>query len=92
MCEETLILYLEKKEYGSEQCRVRLLVCPGCASVEMSRKLVVPAHRLRSGHLPLNSFKFLMRKSDSPIYELCGVNDDVYHLLMECVRSAPVRQ
>jgi hypothetical protein len=64
---------------------------PWCASVEMSRKLVVTAHRLRSGHMPLNSFKFLMRKSDSPNCELCGVNDDVYHLL-KCVRSAPVRR
>jgi hypothetical protein len=33
-----------------------------------------------------------MRKSDSPNCELCGVNDDVYHLLMECVQSAPVRR
>jgi hypothetical protein len=65
---------------------------PWCASVEMSRKLVVTAHRLRSGHMPLNNFKFLMKKSDSSNYKLCGVNDDVYHLLMQFVRSAPVRR
>jgi hypothetical protein len=56
---------------------------PWCTSVVMSRKLVVTA---------LNNFKFLMRNSDSPNCELCGVNDDVYHLLMQCVRSASVRR
>lgn len=49
------------------------------------------AYRLRSGHMPLNGFKFLMKKTESPNCDLCGVFEDIYHLVMECSRSADLR-
>ncbi|XP_030039212.2 uncharacterized protein LOC115454631 [Manduca sexta] len=54
---------------------------PLCAISSMKREYVVIAHRLRSGHMPLNKFKHLMRHTDSPNCSTCGVPEDVYHLL-----------
>lgn len=59
---------------------------PWFTSSHLSRKLVVTAHRIRSGHIPCNKFAFLMKKITSPNCEVCGVIEDLHHLLMECVR------
>ncbi|XP_045775115.1 uncharacterized protein LOC123874015 [Maniola jurtina] len=59
---------------------------PWSSCTRMKRKYVVLAHRLRSGHIPGNKFGFLMGKTSSPNCDSCGVIDDVYHWLVECVR------
>lgn len=59
---------------------------------KLKRKIIVMACRLRSGHIPLNQFKFLMRKADSPNCEICGSREDIQHFLMECARSESLRQ
>src|SRR5262249_11519429 len=64
---------------------------PWFANTSLNRKLVVMAFKLRSGHIPLNKFKHLMRKTDSPNCDNCGMPEDIYHFLMECVRSEPFR-
>lgn len=58
---------------------------------DMSRTDMVTAMRLRSGHIPLNKFLHLMGKSDSPNCSECGVVEDVYHVVMECVRTEAER-
>lgn len=58
----------------------------------LSRTDIVTSLRLRAGHLPLNKFAYLMRKSESPNCEECGRVEDVYHLLYECVRTESQRQ
>lgn len=59
---------------------------PWFLNSNLSRKLVVTAHRLRSGHIPCNKFAFMMRKTNSPNCVECGVVEDLQHLLMDCVR------
>lgn len=59
---------------------------PWFADVKINRKNIVLAHRLRTGHMPLNKFGFLMKKVSSPNCEHCGTIEDVHHLLMECAR------
>uniref|UniRef100_S4PIJ9 Non-LTR retrotransposon CATS n=1 Tax=Pararge aegeria TaxID=116150 RepID=S4PIJ9_9NEOP len=54
---------------------------------KLNRSMIKIAHRLRSGHVPSNKFLFLMRKSDSPNCDVCGVVEDVHHLLIECARD-----
>lgn len=70
--------------YKTIQCQP--LHISWCANTDLNRKLIVIAHRLRSGHIPCNKFNFMMRKTDSPNCVDCGVCEDVYHLLLECVR------
>jgi hypothetical protein len=48
--------------------------------------------RLRSGHIPLNKFGHLMGKVSSPNYDECDVPEEVYHVIMECVRNEAVRR
>lgn len=57
----------------------------------LSRKEVIIGLRLRSGHIPCNKFSYLMRKNISPNCLTCNVIDDVYHILMECVRNSNSR-
>ncbi|CAK1590632.1 unnamed protein product [Parnassius mnemosyne] len=52
----------------------------------MGRTDIVTALRLRSGHIPMNSFAFLMGKVESPNCVECGQIEDVVHILVECVR------
>lgn len=59
---------------------------------ELTRRDIVTALRLRSGHIPLNKFAFLMKKVDSPNCTECGVIEDVYHIIVECVRNCSVRE
>lgn len=57
----------------------------------LKRQDLVLALRIRSGHIPLNKFAHMMRKLDSPNCSECDVVEDVYHILMECVRNQSVR-
>lgn len=90
------------KEYFNERSKekgiwYRTLQCqpppiPWFLNVNVSRHKIVIAHRLRSGHMPLNKFAFLMKKIDSPNCEACGKIEDVHHLLMECDRNSRSRE
>lgn len=64
---------------------------PWFVNSKLKRCLIVTAHRLRSGHIPLAKFKHLMNISDSPNCATCGVIEDVHHLLVECERSRSLR-
>lgn len=64
---------------------------PWIDQIVLNRKVLVTALRLRSGHVPTNKFAFLMKKVTSPNCEVCGTLEDVYHVLMECVRNANSR-
>ncbi|XP_041975666.1 uncharacterized protein LOC121730614 [Aricia agestis] len=57
---------------------------PWFLRTKLSRATIVTALRLRTGHMPLNKFAFLMKKKDSPNCDTCGVVEDVHHLLTEC--------
>lgn len=65
---------------------------PEFVNSKISRNKLVIAFRLRSGHVPLGKFKYLMRKRDSPNCEVCGNVDDVSHLLLACVRNHNLRE
>jgi ribonuclease HI len=65
---------------------------PWFASVSLSRRCVVTLLRLRSGHILSNKFLHLMKLSNSPNCDTCGVVEDVQHLLIECVRNRSERQ
>lgn len=56
------------------------------------RKLDVITHWLRSGNIPSNKYKHLIKLTQSSLYDVCRRVDDVYHVLMECVRYESVRQ
>lgn len=71
--------------YKTIQCQP--LAVPWISNCSMSRNEIVVAFRLRSGHLPLNKFMFLMGKSQSPNCVDCGMVEDAQHVLMECVRN-----
>lgn len=58
----------------------------------MGRLDIVTALRLRSGHIPLNCFAFLMRKSHSQNCTECGTREDATHIMMECIRNEADRQ
>lgn len=68
------------------------LRCPWFDRAGMDRNNIVIAFRTRSGHIPLNSFAFLMRKSDTPNCIECDQVEDIYHILMECVRNEDARR
>lgn len=70
--------------YKTIQCQPPRI--PWCTYSQLSRKLITIAHRIRTGHIPSNKFAFLMGKAPSPNCDTCGVIDDTYHLLMECVQ------
>lgn len=57
----------------------------------LNRTDIVTALRLRSGHTPCRYFAFLMQKVDTPLCPDCGVVEDTYHLLVECVRGDAYR-
>lgn len=65
---------------------------PWFAGLEWSRSDIVVALRLRSGHMPLNSFAYLMKKTLSPNCSECDVIENVYHILVECVRNEAERK
>nr|XP_053624902.1 uncharacterized protein LOC128683363 [Plodia interpunctella] len=59
---------------------------PWFSNVKLSRNLIKVAFRLRSGHYLCNKFKFMMKKSDTPNCERCGVLEDVQHILIDCIK------
>lgn len=65
---------------------------PWYESCRLDRASLVIAFRLRSGHIPLNRFAFLMKKVTSPNCAECGTVEDVYHIIMECVRNQTYRE
>ena len=65
---------------------------PWFANQTIHRKLLVVAHRIRSGHMPLKGLAYLMRKVDSPNCDTCQKKEDVHHLLVECVRNQSQRE
>ncbi|CAH2105151.1 unnamed protein product [Euphydryas editha] len=75
--------------YKSIQCEPPHI--PWFVGAKLCRGQIIAAHRLRSGHIPLNQFAFLMGKSNSPNCELCGIKEDVQHVLVECVRFVEKR-
>ncbi|XP_046974495.1 uncharacterized protein LOC124540818 [Vanessa cardui] len=89
-------------EYFNERSRTKgiwyrtvqpcLLQKPWFDNSNMSRSDVITSLRLRSGHFPLNSFAFLMKKVPSPNCSECGTIEDVYHILLECVRNEAERK
>ena len=64
---------------------------PWFTNCKMRREVIVMALRLRSGHIPLNKFKYLMKKSLTPNCSICGTVEDVHHILVECARSEVLR-
>lgn len=58
---------------------------------DLSRTEIVTALRLRSGHIPLNSFRYMIKISDTPNCRTCKTLEDVYHVLVECVRNEAER-
>lgn len=58
----------------------------------MVRSDIVTMMRLRSGHIPLNSFGHLMGKVTSPNCTECNVIEGVYHIVAECVRNEAERR
>jgi ribonuclease HI len=67
------------------------LQSPWITQCSLTRQDLVIAMRLRSGHIPTNKFKHIVGKAVSPNCTDCGVVEDVYHILMECVRGEPLR-
>lgn len=51
---------------------------------------IVSMNRVRSGHAPFNKFWYFMRKVNSSNCEVCEIPEDVYLLLIECVRTEPI--
>jgi len=68
------------------------LLYPWFETSKMDRVTLTTAFRVRSGHIPLNNFAFLLKKVPSPRCTLCGITEDVYHILMECVRNESLRR
>ncbi|CAB3246034.1 unnamed protein product [Arctia plantaginis] len=89
------------KEYFDERSRTvgiwykTIQPCPShvlwFADSDLSGQEVVTALRLRSGHMPLNSFTYMMKKSSSPNCTICNVREDVYHIMVECQRNKAER-
>lgn len=76
--------------YRTIQCRPNLVPWFDCSNLCRSR--LVQAFRLRSGHIPVNKFYFLMGKKSSPMCEQCGVEEDHIHFLLECALNNQLRR
>ncbi|CAK1550606.1 unnamed protein product [Leptosia nina] len=57
---------------------------PWFSSLNLTRKDLVICFRARTYHLPLNKFKFIMKKRDDPNCERCSRVEDFLHLVLEC--------
>lgn len=64
---------------------------PWFDNTDMSRQEIVTSLRLRSGHIPLNSFAALMGIVTSPNCTECDKVEDVTHIIVECVRNEAER-
>lgn len=69
-----------------------LLRCPWFLRTNMGRNELVTAVRLRSGHVPLNKFGFMMGKTSTQNCEDCNQVEDVFHVIMECARNDGLRR
>lgn len=76
--------------YKSIQCEPPRI--PWFYNTNLNRNNIVLAHRLRTGHIPLNKYGFLMKKVNSPNCDTCGKIEDVQHLLVECERNRSQRE
>ncbi|KAF9793575.1 hypothetical protein SFRURICE_007502 [Spodoptera frugiperda] len=71
-------LNLKTKGYGTKPSNLSLLGFHGLVIL----KMLVTSFRIRSGHMPLRAFAFLMKKVESPYCLVCDNKvEDVYHLL-----------
>lgn len=89
-----LIRSQQIKGLGTEIFAQRLLVTHGlspASQIGIGIDLLVIAFRVRSGHIPLNKFAFMMKKVTSPNCSVCDKIEDVYHILVECVRNESTR-
>ncbi|CAH2221171.1 jg22870 [Pararge aegeria aegeria] len=68
------------------------LMTPWIRDTSMNRRDTVVLLRLRSGHIPFNKFAYLIGKAPTPNCTECGVVEDVFHILMECVRNESMRR
>ncbi|KAL0841117.1 hypothetical protein ABMA28_014874 [Loxostege sticticalis] len=75
--------------YKTIQCEPPRI--PWFSNCNLDRKTLKLMLRIRSGHIPSRRFAFMMKKVDSPNCEVCGVIDDVFHILMECDRNRTQR-
>ncbi|XP_045761310.1 uncharacterized protein LOC123864731 [Maniola jurtina] len=94
---------VEWQEYFDERSRVKgiwyktivcqLPRCPWFAESKFKRAEIITLLRLRSGHIPSNKFKFMVKRSSTQNCIECGNTqvDDVFHLLMECARNGSKR-
>lgn len=69
-----------------------LLGAPWFEGANVGGHDIVTSFRIRSGHIPLNKFGFMMGKTSSPNCSECDIVEDIYHVLMECVRNEAFRQ
>lgn len=96
------VIYNKWKEYFEVRSKekgiwYKTIVCeppriPWFSDGKLGRMLIKIAFRLRSGHVPLNKFAYLMKKSLSPNCEACQKPEDLYHILLECAKNASERQ
>lgn len=70
----------------NDPCRI-----PWFDECKLSRNMLTTAFRLRSGHIPLNKFAYLMKKVPSPLCTECGIIEDAVHIMVECVRNEDIR-
>jgi hypothetical protein len=61
-------------------------------TTDIERSHLVTALSLRSGHVPKNSYGYMMKKVDSPNCCVCNVVEDVFHIIMECTRTNDLRK
>lgn len=94
--------YFTFKEYFDERSKekgiwFKTIQCqppriPWFYNSKLSRTYIVAIDRLRSGHYPSKKFGYLMNKIDSPNCEVCGMVEDVQHILAECKKYKRVRE
>ncbi|CAH2105345.1 unnamed protein product [Euphydryas editha] len=65
---------------------------PWFYNAHLSRQMLVTSLRLRTGHIPMNAFLFMMKVAQSPNCTLCNTKEDVYHALVECARVGAERR
>lgn len=65
---------------------------PWFSSRRLNRRELVICFRTRTNHLPLNRFNFRMRKRDDPNCTMCGREEDLLHIVLECKINEELRQ
>ncbi|KAI8422871.1 hypothetical protein MSG28_006611 [Choristoneura fumiferana] len=75
--------------YGTIESKI--FKVPWFDNSSLPRDLLVWAFRVRSGHIPLNSFLNLMRVVQSPLCIGCNKTEDLIHFLLECDQNKDIR-